>query len=72
MSSPPARRLARDAENTETAQDLHRLHEMGDTSKLVSPIPEASLLRMLLHSQPPFLTEDLKRKFSEITELVTR
>jgi hypothetical protein len=34
---------------------------MADTSKLSSAISETSLLRMLPHSQPPFLTEDLER-----------
>jgi hypothetical protein len=38
---------------------------MPETIKLDSAIYETSLLRMLAHSQPPFLTEDLARKFSD-------
>ena len=71
-AQPPSPRLRRAREYTERAQDLHRLHEMEDINKLVSPIPEASLLRMLTHSQPPFLTEDLTRRFLASTKKVNR
>jgi hypothetical protein len=60
-------RFARDTEKEESreksllAQDVLRFQEMADKSQLFSTIFEILPLRMLPHSGPPFLTEDLER-----------
>jgi hypothetical protein len=41
---------------------------MADTNKLVSPISETSLLRMLAHPQPPFFNGGSYAQFFESAE----